>query len=149
MDNYTAELEKILKIRKTMPGTITRSIWSLIVKYWDYFCAKGAKHTILDYEFAINTGASPPICYHKPTYSPYKAPIIMKKIISLLDSDWISERGGQWSIQIVLAAKPHQEHINDTNKFIWWICISYRGLNKVTRIYDNPIPQCDMAVTIF
>ena len=27
--------------------------------------------------------------------------------------------------------------------------VSYRGLNKVTKIYDCPIPRCDMAVTIF
>ena len=29
------------------------------------------------------------------------------------------------------------------------MCISYRGLNKVTRIYECPVLWCDMAVTIF
>ena len=29
------------------------------------------------------------------------------------------------------------------------MCVSYRGLNKVTKLYKYPIPRCDMAVTIF
>ena len=49
----------------------------------------------------------------------------------------------------MLAAKPHQEHIDDINKFIWRMCVSYRGLNKVTNLYDYRIPRCDIAVTIF
>ena len=73
----------------------------------------------------------------------------MSQISSLLDNDWIVECGGSWGSKIVLAAKPHQEHIDDINKFIWRMCVSYRGLNKVTKLYEYPIPRCDMAVTIF
>ena len=29
------------------------------------------------------------------------------------------------------------------------MCVSYRGLNKVTKIYKYPITRCDMAITIF
>ena len=29
------------------------------------------------------------------------------------------------------------------------MCVSYRGLNKVTKVYTYPIPRCDMDVTIF
>ena len=29
------------------------------------------------------------------------------------------------------------------------MCVSYRGLNKVNKIYEYLIPWCDMAVTIF
>ena len=50
--------------------------------------------------------------------------------------------------QVVLAAKPHQEHVHDIKKFVWRKCISYHGLNKITKIYKYPIPYCDMAVKI-
>ena len=127
----------------------TRAIRHLVIKYWDYFCAEGAKRTILDYEFAIDTGASPPICCRNPTYGPHKKSIIMEQISSLLDNDWIVVCGGSWGTQIVLSAKPHQEHIDDMNKFIWRMCVSYRGLNKVTKLYEYLIPCCDTAVKIF
>ena len=29
------------------------------------------------------------------------------------------------------------------------MCISYRGLNKITKVYGYPIPRCNIAVTIF
>ena len=51
--------------------------------------------------------------------------------------------------QVVLAAKPHQEHVHDIKKFVWRKCISYRGLNKITKIYKYSIPRCNMVVTIF
>ena len=49
----------------------------------------------------------------------------------------------------MLAAKPHQESMNDVNEFAWRMCIYYRGLNKVAKVYEYPIPRCDMAVAIF
>ena len=49
---------------------------------------------------------------------------------------------------IELAAKPHQEHIDDIRKFVWNMCVSYREVNKVTKLYEYPIPRCDMAITI-
>ena len=50
---------------------------------------------------------------------------------------------------IVLTAKPHQEHINNIKHFIWRICVSYRGLNKVTKLFEYPIPRCDDEIHIF
>ena len=49
---------------------------------------------------------------------------------------------------IVLAAKPHQEHVTNIADFIWRMCISYRGLNAVTRPFQFPIPRCDHSVLI-
>ena len=49
-----------------------------IQKYWDSFCKRGARRTILDYEFSINTGASKPVCCRRPTYGPYDRSIILK-----------------------------------------------------------------------
>ena len=49
------ELDKGLRIGKLVPLTTTREIRSLVIKYWDCFCAEGVKRTILDYEFSIDT----------------------------------------------------------------------------------------------
>ena len=81
---------------------------------------------ILDYEFAIDTGKSKPVCCYCPTYSPHEKPIIMKQILSLLANYWIEEYGGVWGSMIVLASKPQQEHINDT-KTLYGICVSRIG----------------------
>ena len=72
----------------------------------------------------------------------------MKQINDLLKNNWIEECGGSWGSMIVLAAKPHQEHVHDIRQFVWRMCVSYRGLNKVTKLYEYPIPRCDMAITI-
>ena len=73
----------------------------------------------------------------------------MDQISSLLDNDWIVECGGSWSSQILLATKPHREHIDDINRLIWRMCVSYHVLNKVTKIYEYTIPRCDIAVAMF
>jgi hypothetical protein len=72
----------------------------------------------------------------------------MKQVNALLDNDWIYECGGPYGSLIVLAPKPHQEHVNDINKFIWRMCVSYRQLNAITKPFEYPIPRCDDAITI-
>jgi hypothetical protein len=73
----------------------------------------------------------------------------MDHIRSLLHNDWIEECGGAWGSLIVLAAKPHQEHIDDIADFIWRMCVSYRKLNSVTLAFAYPIPRCDDAIDDF
>lgn len=73
----------------------------------------------------------------------------MEQMHLLLSNDWIEECGGAWSSQILLAAKPHQEYINDSREFVWRMCVSYRGLNKVTKIFEYSIPRCHDAISIF
>ena len=41
----------------------------------------------------------------------------MSQIEELIQNEWIEERGGLWSISIVIAAKPHQEHITNIENF--------------------------------
>jgi hypothetical protein len=52
---------------------------------------------------------------------------------------------GRWLFKALLAPKPHQEHIQNINDFIWHFCINYIQLNSVTRIIAYPIPRCDLA----
>ena len=49
---------------------------------------------------------------------------------------------------MVLAQKPHQEHITDINDFVWRMCVSYRKLNAVTKPFQFPIPRCDAVIVI-
>ena len=88
------ELEDGLVLGKDTSPANTACVKTLIMKYWDYFCLKGTKRTILDYEFAIDTGASKPVCCRKPTYGPHEAPITMEQIEMLLNNDWIRECKG-------------------------------------------------------
>ena len=49
---------------------------------------------------------------------------------------------------IVLATKPHQEDINAIRKFVCRMCVPYRRLNTVKKLYEYPISHCNMAITI-
>ena len=42
----------------------------------------------------------------------------MQQIEALLKNGWIEESKGAWGSMIVLAPKPHQEHINGIEEFI-------------------------------
>ena len=56
---YSADMEHGFKVGKKVTSDNYRGIRDIIIKYWDCFCAGGAVRTILDYEFAIDTGAPP------------------------------------------------------------------------------------------
>ena len=68
----------------------------------------------------------------------------MKQVKVLLANKLISKcsKSG-WVSPMVLASKPHQEHINDVDELIWKMCVSYRGLNRVTNPFEYHIGRCD------
>ena len=47
---------------------------------------------------------------------------------------WIRLCGGALGIQVVIVAKSHQENTNGIKHFVWQMCISYRGLKRVTKV---------------
>ena len=49
---------------------------------------------------------------------------------------------------IVLARKPHQEHVTDIANLVWRMCVSYQKLNALTKPFQFPIPRCDAAIII-
>jgi hypothetical protein len=53
---------------------------------------------------------------------------------------------GRWLFKVLLAPKPHQEHVCDIDKFVWCFCINYILLNSVTRIIAYPVPRCDSTI---
>ena len=72
----------------------------------------------------------------------------MAQVVQLFDNGWIERCAGPWGSMIVLAQKPHQEHVTNIDEFIWQMCISYRKLNSITKPFQFPIPRCDDAITI-
>ena len=102
---------------------------------------------MLGYELCIDTGSHTPYCCKKPTYGAHESKIIMKHIMKLLDMGWITHcESGGWCSPIVLAPKPHQEHVVDISDFVWRMCVSYRGLNKITNSFEYPIIRCDIFI---
>ena len=54
--------------------------------------------------------------------------MILEHVKALLNNDCIEICKRMWGSSVVLATKPHQEHIKDTDNFVWRMCISYRRL---------------------
>ena len=140
------ELLRNLKIGKSVDPATKDKIVHLVKQYWDAFCVKGCRRSVIGYQFAIDTGTSTPVCCKLPNYGPHESRIIMEHIEALLKKDWIEECHGPWGSLIVLAPKPHQEHVDDINDFVWRMCVSYRAINAVTRPFTYPIPRCDNAI---
>ena len=70
----------------------------------------------------------------------------MDQVDALKMSGLIEECQGAWGNLIVLAPKPHQEHVENIVDFIWRMCVSYRRLNSVTKPFSYLIPRCDGAI---
>ena len=119
---------------------------AIVNKYWDFFWKEGEKHTILGYELFINKWNKKIICFKKPGYRPYDSKIIMDQVQALLNNVWIEKREGTWGSRIVLAAKLHQEHIQKIDDFIWIMCVSYRKLNGIAKLFEFPILCCNDAI---
>ena len=139
----TEELVRDLKLSATVSASLGSEIKSIVKKYWDCFCVRGCYQTILGYEFSIDTGTHTPVCSRKPSYGHHESKIIMEHINNLLRNKWARKCGGPWGSMIVLAAKPHQEDIEDIDKFVWRMCVSYRALNCITKPFTFPIARCD------
>ena len=117
-------------------------------KYLDCFYKRGTRRPILNYEFSIDMGSAKLVCCIKPRYGLYESKIIIQHIKALLENDWIERCEGPWGSSIVLAAKPHQEHIRGIDEFVWRMCVSYRKLHAITRPFELPIPRCDNSIDI-
>ena len=145
---HSAELKKDLKFDKDLDKETEIAITNMVKNYWDCFVTAGAKRTILGYEFGIDTAGAKPVCCRKPLYGHYESKVILEQVQQLLINGWIEKCEGPWGSMVVLAQKPHQEHITDINNFVWRMCVSYRKLNAVTKPFQFPIPRCDAVIVI-
>jgi hypothetical protein len=148
-DRDNPEFLKNFVIGDTVLPSTQAEIISMIQLHWDCFYSEGIRNLILGFQFCINTSGSAPLCRRKPHYGSHEGTIIMAHIDVLLHNGWIRPSDGPWDSSIVLAAKPHQEHVTDIKEFIWRMCISYRHLNTVPLPFEYPIPCCDNALYNF
>ena len=146
-EDVDGDLLRSVKFEDGLAASVKSTIQTLIKEFWDVFTPAGLKNPMLGYEFCIDTGRHTPYCCKKPAYGAHESKIIMKHVNKLLDMGWIHhcDTGG-WCSPIVLAPKPHQEHITDINQFVWRMCVSYRGLNKITNPFEYPISRCDIVI---
>ena len=140
------EFEKNFRLGSTVDLETKGQLTMLIQRHWDAFYEAGVVHCVLGYEFTLDTGKSQPVCCPQPNYGPHESKIIMQQLDTLLHNDWIRTCGGPWGSMVVLAPKPHQEHVEDINEFVWRMCVSYRKLNAVTLPFTYPIPRCDDSI---
>ena len=120
---------------------------SFVKEFFDCFREEGVSSPVHGYELVIDTGDHTPIRVKQPRYGMHETPIMKKAISELLRLKHIKLNvNSPWGFRITLAAKPHQEHVNDIQDFIWRFCINYILLNRITRPASYPIPRCDDAV---
>jgi hypothetical protein len=79
-DRDLPEFAKNFVIGTDVSPAIRASIVAIIESQRDCFYGAGVKFPILYFEFAIDTGASPPVCCKKPHYGPHESRIIMEQL---------------------------------------------------------------------
>ena len=147
-DIDSEELSKDLKFDGNLDLRTKNEVTKIVKDYWDCFATRGVKRTILGYKFGINTAGAKPVCCRKPLYGHYESKVILEQVRQLLMNGWIEKCERPWGSMVVLAQKPHQEHVTDIMKFVWRMCVSYRKLNAVTKPFQFPIPRCDAVIVI-
>lgn len=144
--SHSDELKK-LNIGSNVLNEAKGIIRTLVIAFWDVLAKDGLRRPMLGYEFCIDTGEHIPFCCRKPSYGPNESKIIMDNIKVLLTWDHVYHcTEGGWGSPVVLAPKPHQEHIFNIDDFIWRMCISYRALIRTTNPFEYPIGRCNSAI---
>jgi hypothetical protein len=130
-----------------LDSSIQLAVTNLVKKYWSVFDERWVWVPIQNYGCVVDTGDAHPIAVKKIQYGPKELPIMRKAIAALEKVGHIWKiHDGRWLFKVILAPKPHQEHVHDINNFVWRLCVNYIPLNLITHIIAYPIPCCDSAV---
>ena len=62
---------------------------------------------MLDFEFSLDTGSSPPVCYRQPVYGFHESKMMTAQIADLEANGLITECEGAWGFLLLLDAEPH------------------------------------------
>jgi hypothetical protein len=121
-------------------------VYNLICEFWSVFDERGVFVPVKNYECVIDTRTAPPIAVKKIFYGEQETVIMQGCILALAKIGHIRQiTDGSWLFKMLLAPKPHQEHVRNINNFVWRFCVNYIPLNGVTHVIAYPIPRCDLA----
>jgi hypothetical protein len=108
-----------------LDSSIQFVVTNLVKKYWSVSDERGVWVPVWNYECVIDTGDAPPIAVKKIQYGPKELPIMWKAIAALEKVGHIRQiHDGHWLFKVVLAPKPHQEHVKDISNFVWRFCVN-------------------------
>jgi hypothetical protein len=149
-EKHGAEFNRLVTIKDQVDSNIAEELRCIIRRHWDAFSPEGVLKNVVGWEFCIDTGTSRPVACRQMPYGVHESKIIMTQVEALYQNNWIVPcASGVWRSMIVLAPKPHQEHVEHIDDFVWRLCVSYRKLNLVTRPFNFPIPRCEDALDNF
>jgi hypothetical protein len=147
-EKHEALMHKDIDLTHLDP-TLKEKIYKIIRGHWSVFNEKGVFVLVKHYECIIDTGSSQPIAVKKILYGKQETVIMRKCIASLAKVGHIGQiTDASWLFKALLASKPHQEHIQNIDNFVWPFCDNYDPLNGVTHVVAYPIPWRDMAVFV-
>ena len=117
-----------------------QAVTNVLLQYKDRFAFSDLDLDVTDLvEADVDTGDAQPI-----SLRPYRVPLadremVMKTIDEQLEAGLIERSYSPWSFPIVLVDKKADEH-NPASKRM---CIDFRALNAVTKVYSYPMPLID------
>ena len=114
-------------------------------KYWDAFDLKNLRLPVWGFSCGIDAGDSKPLCCPFPRYGPHESKVINMLVRKLTNLGLIEPAEGPWGSLIVLAEKANQEH-KHWSDYIWRLCVPYRKVNSVVRLFIYTTQRCDYAV---
>jgi hypothetical protein len=123
-------------------------VYNLTCKYWSVFDEQGVFVPVKYYKCVFDTGTAQPIAVKKILYGAQETIIMQHCILALAKVGHICQEitDGSWLFKVLLAPKPHQEHVHNIADSVWHFCMDYIPLNGATCIIAYPIPRCDSAV---
>ena len=97
---------------------------------------------MLEFKFCIDTGNTKTVCYRQPAIGIHEGKIMTGHIYQLENNNWIRAFAGPWGP----FAKLQQESCFNIDKLVWRLCVSYRPINSVARLFEFPILRCSNII---
>jgi len=99
-----SEHERYFHISKQVDDFIRSSVLSVIKSNCDSFYEKDVSRPVIDFAFCVDTGDSPPVCCHQPSYDLHEGKI-MKQHIKALEESGLAIYSSSLSMSVVVTTR--------------------------------------------